>query len=549
MRALALRAAIGFSGLCLFWAGGMLDVHEFVKSALMLCVGLIALAGLTRFSHARPRWLSAVTIGVYCLYFLDAAIKGLLRDYFGIRPNHLMVLQAVINTNPGETQEFLLQSWPDVVQATAAFLVITLLAILLERRLVRSEQLIASATPAISTVTGRGTHIAIAFFCTLFIALHFNSTMAKENPLLFWPMRYLEHREQLAAMALMQKEITLNMAKRADWQVKYAGPAQHTMVWVVGESINRSNMSLYGYGRKTTPRLDAMRDDLLVFRDVVSSEAATMGSLMKMFTPASLAEPDAWSTQPDVLMLAREAGYKIFWVSNQAANGDWIGMLSAQADQSIFINKGAGRGEGTFDGAVLPHLAQALADPAERKLIVVHLFGAHPSYDMRYPAAFARFDGVDDAISKKLTAAGRSFWTRRYRNEYDNAILYHDDTVASIIDSTARLSPNRSATLLLSADHGQEVGHFRDHAGHSLVDRSGYEIPMLIWDNDTSRHSPGLKAGLERRAYQTDRLDHTLLGLMQIRTKYYDPLQDIASEAFLAMPRTINGTPYTHPAS
>ena len=35
-----------------------------------------------------------------------------------------------------------------------------------------------------------------------------------------------------------------------------------------------------------------------------------MASLMKMLTPADLNDPQAWNRKPDVLMLAREAGFK-----------------------------------------------------------------------------------------------------------------------------------------------------------------------------------------------------------------------------------------------
>ena len=38
-----------------------------------------------------------------------------------------------------------------------------------------------------------------------------------------------------------------------------------TYVFIVGESANRNHLSLYGYKRNTTPKLEAMRDELVVF--------------------------------------------------------------------------------------------------------------------------------------------------------------------------------------------------------------------------------------------------------------------------------------------
>ncbi|MBR7514039.1 sulfatase-like hydrolase/transferase, partial [Mycobacterium tuberculosis] len=43
-----------------------------------------------------------------------------------------------------------------------------------------------------------------------------------------------------------------------------------TLVLVIGESTNRQRMSLYGYGRETTPELDKLKDQLAVFDNVIT---------------------------------------------------------------------------------------------------------------------------------------------------------------------------------------------------------------------------------------------------------------------------------------
>ena len=55
------------------------------------------------------------------------------------------------------------------------------------------------------------------------------------------------------------------------------------VVVIIGESSNRNHMSLYGYGRETTPRLQA-RQDILVFDNVVSANSNTLYSLMNFLT-------------------------------------------------------------------------------------------------------------------------------------------------------------------------------------------------------------------------------------------------------------------------
>ncbi|MFJ3055223.1 phosphoethanolamine transferase [Herbaspirillum sp. NPDC087042] len=545
MNKLVKRLLAGLGGLLIFWALGMISANELAKSSVLMATALPGIAGLCLVVpglRRRPQWFSAVTLAIIGLFFLDAALKGFLRDYFGLRPNPLLVLQALFNTNPGESSEFLRHNWRDVAQALGVLLLMCGLLWRVERHLAGVEA--RRSTPA---WRARGI-VAIGSLLAIFIGLHFNPTMAKENPLLFWPIRYLDYRSQMVQAERMEEDLARNMAQTSDWQVRYAGAQRNTLVWVIGESINRANMSLYGYERNTTPMLEAMRKELIVFRDVVSSEPATMASLMKMLTPADLDDPQAWSRQPDVLMLAREAGFRIIWLSNQAPNDGWLGLVARRADQQVFINKGAGRGENNFDGNLLPGLETALADPAPRKLIVVHLLGAHPTYDMRYPDDYARFDGVRDAVTEKLEKDARSPWIRQLRNEYDNAIAYHDVVLANMLRLTMRAAPGDNASLLFSSDHAQEVGHTRNHAGQSVADASGYEIPMLLWTRSFTGKSAEDKAQLEYRPYQTDQMEHTVLGLLGVESVYYDGRRDILSQRFQApafhQVRRINGQPY-----
>ncbi|WP_353191731.1 phosphoethanolamine transferase [Pandoraea pnomenusa] len=536
MKSLLHRLGLALLGLGTFWALGMLSANEFGKSAALMITALPGLAGLCLLLRARPGWLSATTLGVIALFFLDAAIKGFLRDYFGLRPNHLLVLQAVFNTNPSETGEFFLHNWRDIAGASGAFAVIFAGVVAMERRLSRRE---AARGPQ---PMQRRSQIAVATLLTGFLVLHLNPTMAKENPLLYWPLRYLDYKGQLAYADELQRKLATTMAQRDAWQVQYHGPERKTVVWIIGESLNRNNMSLYGYARNTTPMLGTLRGYLTVFRDVVSSEPATMASLMKMLTPASLDDPQAWTRHPDLMMLAREAGYRTYWLSNQVPNDGWLGLVANRADERVFINKGFGRGENNFDGDLLPAFDTALASDAPRKLIVVHLLGAHPTYDMRYPETFERFDNTDDIVMRDLEAQGRSRWVRRLRNEYDNAVAYHDYVVANLVRKTMALDKSSDASLLYASDHAQEVGHTRNHTGQSVADTSGYEIPMLAWKRESL--DPSTRAAFESRPYQTDRIEHTMLGLLDIDSAYYDASHDVFSDAFRPATRRINGTAY-----
>ncbi|MEM8519603.1 phosphoethanolamine transferase [Janthinobacterium sp. CAN_S7] len=534
------RVLSSIAGLLLFYLFDQLSANELLKLSVLLAAFLLGLCGVLNAwrGNASAGAVTMLLRIVVLVFYLDAAVKGFLRGYFGMRPNPNAVLQAIFATDQTETREFFLHNSIALAQAMGCFVLVAALLLLADRQLLRWQAAREHAAPG---MLAKGFAVSMAVFLVL---LHVNTTMRRENPALFWPLRYQQYNAQLAAMQSMQHALTASMAAPRDWQVHYTGEDARSVILVIGESTNRASMSLYGYPRATTPQLDAMRAKLLVFKDVISPASSTVESMMTMLTPADIGNPDAWMAKPNLLMLAEAAGYKTFWVSNQTRNDGWIGLLAGEADESDFINYGTGRGENNFDDQLFQPFAHALADSAPKKLIVVHLLGAHPSYAMRYPSRFAYFDQAHDAVSAQMARQGRSGAIRKQRDEYDNAIRYGDYVLGTLIGMADRAKSDRATSLLFVSDHGQEVGYNRNHAGHSASDKSGYEIPMLIWSNRQAPQSTAARAALESRPYQTDKLDATVLGLLKIETRYYAAHDDILSGTFQAVPRFMNGLQY-----
>src|SRR5262249_39620725 len=158
--------------------------------------------------------------------------------------------------------------------------------------------------------------------------------------------------------------------------------------------------------------------------------------------------------------------YKTFWLSNHTtdANGE-ISIFVSHADRVVLANRGGSRGEGSLDEVLLPLLNDALMDPSPRKLILVHLLGAHPAYYYRYPKAFARSNHADDAVTRGLKASGRAPWAIAMRNYYDNAVLYSDHVLKRSLD-LCRASGQRVAWLFVP-DHGQDAAHNTNFSGHN----------------------------------------------------------------------------------
>ena len=376
----------------------------------------------------------------------------------------------------------------------------------------------------------------------MFILAHLNSSVRSQDPLLYFPIRYSKWKAQVE----FRQRLTGLAATLADPQIASlhcTDQSPRTVVFVLGESVTRLDLPLTGYPRKTTPELDAMGNDLTWFSDVVSCDPTTVPTVKKMLTPATIAQPKLWLRKPDVLTMAKKVGYKTFWISNHStdAKGE-IAIFVSHADKSVLTNRGGSRREGSYDEVVFPPLEEALRDPSPRKLIILHLLQAHPAYFYRYPDSFARFNDADDAVTRRLKESGRSFYAVKMRNYYDNALLYADHILRHSLE-LCRAS-NQPVAWLYVSDHGQDVAHYDNFCGHNLRVRSQYEIPMIFW-RSADFPAPGVDAAaLGHRPYQTDVLDHTLLGLLGISGDYYDPRRDIFSDKFEPWQRVVFKRPY-----
>lgn len=485
------------------------------KAVLVYALGAFALS-----SPRLPARLRATLVLVWRLAFVaDFGIRALLLAIYHTRPDTVLVVEAVSNTTSEESLEFLMQYWHTLAYYLGGAALLGALLTLVDAPYQRAH------------LPGPRTTAAVAL---LFLALHANPTFRKSDPLYFWPSQVSQVRGFQLNVEQLRAKREIASGKLADWSPDYEGARQHTVGVVVGESTSRWNWQLYGYPRATTPGLLAESADLMVFKDVLAATSGTVSSFRYMFTPMALDQPMQDEEMPSVIMLARAAGYKVFWISNQ--HDRYINpRFAEEADVSRLLNVGGRRGDRHLDETVIPEWIAALNDPAPRKLIVVHLLGAHPHYELRYPSAFSVFGKAEDAVSRQLLGEGRMPWIRAQRDQYDNAMLYQDSVICRLLRSFKALS-GTSGAFLYTSDHAQEVGHTRNFAGHS-AEMPGLVVPLLVWMSKP----PGAaeERQMETRAFQNDVLDWTLLDLLDVSTSHDQPQLSLIDAAFQPRVRRI----------
>jgi len=465
------------------------------------------------------RRLRTLLVWLWAIGFaLDGAVRAYLLDTYQAAPDSAMVLGAAANTNAREGTEYLWMHW----RSAAVWCAVLAVAGVLMGMFARRGAVAPSVRPA------RWAVALIALLLLVACAAYASKPWRRLHPAIFWTQWANSVHTLRSAWADQQKQRDRLMAQARSIApvISQAGPS--TVVLVITDSINRDNMALYGYGRPTTPRLLAHRaqagGQMAVLKNAWSVDASTLPTLRNMFR---FGLPDS-DNPPHVLALARAAGYKVWWISNH----DDLAIEQQHArlaDVVDMVNRTPGRASASLDGEILDCVQEALQDAStDRKLIVVHLMGAHPHYSLRFPENANPFDDDVDAVENGLVKDGRSAWVRRFRQEYDAALLYHDFVVSELLQQTRTAGkPGDYRAWMYLSDHGQEVGHVSDRAGHSPSTASGYRIPALIW-----RNRDALPVEAEQRPFRADWTAWVLADLLRIRWNGQIPTRNVLSDAY-----------------
>lgn len=393
-------------------------------------------------------------------------------------------LRAILYTDPTEAREFV----GEHLGAIAAGLLIAPLFVALVVLKARFDRL------------SRRPRLAAAALATLLPAalLAGRLAVAGSPDNVYLPTRIIEHWAAWLGADPMKGTVsglTDALAARREFQMMRAARAatpfeivrdppapSELYVVVVGESSRRRNWGLYGYGRRTTPRL-AEVPGLIVFRDAVSPATTTGFSLPQSFYFPSPAR-DGTSQPVDSFVSAfRAAGFATFWLSNQGTHrtavGNEIRLLMNEAETIATTNFGFWNT--VLDGALLAEVDHALADPAPRKLVVVHTLGSHTNYRQRFPADWATRP-LEPPARAVHTDPGLSAADAEVVDDYDRTILYTDWLLSEIL---ARVGArDRYAAVVYFSDHGQRLYDDASHAkGHGFGDLKplDVEIPLLAW--------------------------------------------------------------------
>lgn len=282
-------------------------------------------------------------------------------------------------------------------------------------------------------------------------------------------------------------------------------------VILVGESMARNNLGLYGYLRDTTPDMQGIKDgELFVFSDLLGVSGNTQCALRYLLTEFELEGRSAECAFPEA---CRRAGYECALLSNQGHWGvvDTISTLLFSACKDATWVTELESGHKLYDRDMVPMLGDKVKAYSDRPfLCFMHLQGSHFPFDA-YPREFGIFKpDLVDGCNEHLTGRERISY-----NDYDNTIRHTDAVFGGVV--WVLKETHRPAFALLVSDHGESP-----RAGSCRVGthRDLWEIPMVVWVSEEYKKAyPETVRGLREavgRKLQQDQLFIGMLSLAQI---------------------------------
>lgn len=527
-----------------------------VTQALLLFSGTTGFAGFRDALFLSTLWLAPVlllprftraTAGVIGVVLWAASLVGL--SYFGIYHQEFSqsVIFVMFESNTAEASEYFSQYFN--IGLMLALLLYTAVAVLLWKRVRPVTLPLRSRLPVVVLLLAA--NLVLPFYKQMVtqertFAEAAEKVQQRMEPAVPWQLvvGYRQYRQQLDNMqALLAQNASLPPLQNLQ---DSSGDAPRTLVLVLGESTTREHMHLYGYNRDTTPNLDKLAANdkgLTVFRNVISPRPYTIEVMQQILTFGDEQNPDRFLTDPSLINLMKQAGYKTFWITNQQTmtkRNTMLTTFSQQTDVPVYLNNQRNQNASQYDDVVLDPFEKALQDPAPNKFIIVHLLGTHMDYRYRYPQDYAHFGDRQGAPTVLSDSQVETY------NFYDNAVRYNDYVVSSLIKRYSATTPN--GFLLYLSDHGEDVysSGKHDRLGRNEADptRPMYTIPFLLWTSPSwqAAHPRDLQA-MANRPYSSSHLIHTLSDLAGLSYDRYEPAKSLVSQQFLLAPRWI-GDPY-----
>ncbi len=311
------------------------------------------------------------------------------------------------------------------------------------------------------------------------------------------------------------------------------------IVVYIGESTSKENLPIYANQPLLPDALQDIKQDLIIYSDVITSFSHTFPSLYRAFSVSADPYRDQFLLVKDVhransIALLNQFGRETYWISNQNLAGQWdwnSELFGKHASHTKILNSPARHkpyagGTRKTDKALISAYQQHahhLSKP--NQVLFLHSYAGHGDYCKNIPSEDRRTSGqLVPPLPQKALFGDVYIGDIGQRMEdidcYDSVMSFISKNLRTVIDDIAqRPAP---IVFLYFADHGEEIFEGTGHDSRKNSFRH-IEIPFLIYFNAAAKQAyPDLyQAAQDNRnqPYSIEWLADTLLDLAGLAHK------------------------------
>lgn len=359
------------------------------------------------------------------------------------------------------------------------------------------------------------------------------SSFARSNKNLKYkviPLNYLSSLSSLINRSIKAKNVAFqDLTNDVIIENNFVNDKKNILIFIVGEAARSVEFSLNNYDRNTN---EPLKDkDLISYNNFYSCGTATAISVPCMFSSFerskfNLNHKNNFSNLFDFLSKAKIYSY---WRDN---NSDCKGVCNRIDNDNVVKNKvdGICKDGECYDEILIYDLDEKIKNlKNQNNVLVLHQKGSHgPAYYLRYPQNFEKFKPVcKTEMFDKCSI-------KEIKNAYDNTIYYTSYIINKTIETLQKYENDYNVALIYVSDHGQSLGEnglFLHGAPYKFAPDEQKHIPFIMWLSnnfiDNFKINKECLKLQKNEKFSHDNLFHSILGLFNIKTKYYNEKLDL----------------------
>jgi arylsulfatase A-like enzyme len=263
---------------------------------------------------------------------------------------------------------------------------------------------------------------------------------------------------------------TLVIAAACGKETPFGGRSRGPVIVISIDTLRADHLPAYGYDKVSTPNIDSLAKDAVVFENAYSHVPLTFPSHVSMLTGTLPADTGVRNNlgyrfdsakHPSIPTLLKAKGYATAAaVSAYVLRGaTGLGDAFDSYDDQLGRVSGGSVGVLSRQGFETVAIAERWVDEhkAQPFFLLVHVFEPHAPYEPREP-----------------------FKTQYADRPYDGEIAVSDADVGKFLDALKRHGIYDDATIVLMSDHGEGLGDHGEEQHGIFLYREAIHVPLIL---------------------------------------------------------------------